>query len=234
MGILRRLAKGMAKVGAKIVAMNQEFLTEEEVVRVTNEKFVTVRRDELHGNFDCTVDISTAEEDEAKASRLEFMLQTMGNTGDPGVTKILLTEIARLRRMPDLAHQIENYQQQPDPLQQKLKELELRKLEADIMLQEAEAMERQTQASLNQAKAREATAKADAMDLDFVETESGVKQARDLQKIERQSEANQDLKVTDAILNQRNGKPSPDGKVDTAPTQNNINEAIGFNVATRG
>ena len=234
MGILRRLAKGMAKVGAKIVAMNQEFLSEEEVVRVTNEKFVTVRRDELHGNFDCTVDISTAEEDEAKASRLEFMLQTMGNTGDPGVTKILLTEIARLRRMPDLAHQIQNYQPQPDPMQQKLKELELRKLEADIVLQEAEAMERQTQASLNQAKAREAIAKADALDLDFVETESGVKQARDLQKIERQSEANQDLKVTDAILNQRNGKPSAEGKVDSTPTQDNINEAIGFNATTRG
>ena len=233
MGILRRLAKGMAKIGAKIVAMNQEFLSEEEVVRVTNEEFVTIRRDELHGNFDCKVDISTAEEDEAKASRLEFMLQTMGNTGDPGITKIILTEIARLRRMPDLAHKIKTFEPQPDPMQEQLKQLELRRLQAEVMELEAQASERQAQALLNQAKAREAHANADATDLNFVETETGTKHARDLQKIERQAEANQDLKVTDAILNQRNGQTT-DGKVDTSPTPDNIVNAIGFNAASRG
>lgn len=226
MGILRRLAKGVAKVGAKIVAMNQEFLSEEEVIRLTNEKFVTIRRDELHGNFDCKVDISTAEEDEAKASRLEFMLQTMGNTGDPGITKILLTEIARLRRMPDLAHRIKNYEPQPDPILEQTKQLELRKLAAEVSELEAKAM-------LNQAKAREANSNADMKDLDFVETETGTKHGRDLQKIERQAEANQDLKVTDAILKQTNGL-TPDGKVDTSPTRENIGEAIGFNAVTRG
>ena len=232
MGILRRLAKGMAKVGAKIVAMNQEFLSEQEVIRLTNEEFITVKRDELYGNFDTDVTIATAEEDEAKASRLEFMLQTMGNTGDPGVTKILLTEIARLRRMPDLAHQIEHYQPQPDPLAQRIKELEVQKLEAEVAKLQSEAQERQTAAGLNNAKAREASSNADAKDLDFVETETGTKHTRDLQKIERQAEANQDLKVTDAILNQRNSK-SPDGKVDTSPTKENIGEAVGFNAATR-
>ena len=233
MGILRRLAKGMSKIGAKIVAMNQEFLSEEEVIRVTNDEFVTIRRDELHGNFDCKVDISTAEEDEAKASRLEFMLQTMGNTGDPGVTKILLTEIARLRRMPDLAHKIKNFEPQPDPVQEQLKQLELRKLAAEVGELEAKAIERQTQATLNQARAREAHSNADATDLEFVEGETGTKHARDLQKIERQAEANQDLKVTDAILKQRNGT-SADGKVDTSPTKENIGDAIGFNAASRG
>ena len=232
MGILRRLAKGMARVGAKIVAMNQEFLSEEEVIRVTNEEFITVRRDELHGNFDIKVDIATAEEDEAKASRLEFMLQTMGNTGDPGVTKILLTEIARLRRMPDLAHQIKNYEPQPDPLQEQIKQLELAKLEAEVENLRAEAMERQAKAQKALADARLAGSTADAKDLDFVETETGVKQARDLQKIERQAEANQDLKVTDAILKQRHGT-TPDGKPDTTPTRQTIGDAIGFNAATR-
>lgn len=234
MGILRRLAKGMAKVGSKIVAMNQEFLSEEEIIRITNEEFVTIRRDEMQGNFDIKVEIATAEEDEAKATRLEFMLQTMGNTGDPGMTKIILSEIARLRRMPDLAHRVQNYEPQPDPIQQKLRELEVRELEAKIMVQEAEALERKTQAELNQAKAKEALSRADNMDLEFVERDTGTKQARDLEKIERQAEANQDMKVTEAILGQRNPSNGLDDKPDTSPTPENIGTAVQFNAATRG
>jgi hypothetical protein len=40
MAILRRLAQGMAEIGTKIIAMNAVFLSEQEVVRVTNEQFV--------------------------------------------------------------------------------------------------------------------------------------------------------------------------------------------------
>lgn len=232
MGILRRLAAGMAEVGTKVLTMNQEFLSEEEVIRLTNEEFITVRRDELHGNFDTKVEISTAEENEAKASRLEFMLQTMGNTGDPGITNIILTEIAKLRRMPDLAHKVENFKPEPDPMQEKMKELSLMKLEAEIGLIQAQAAHYGSNIDVNASKARKSTAEAEAMDLDFVERETGTKQARELQKIERQAEANQDLKVTDAILNQRNGINS-DGKVDSTPTRQNISDAVGFNAVTR-
>jgi hypothetical protein len=232
MGILRRMAKGMAQIGSKIISMNHEFLSAEEVVRLTNEEFITIKRDELYGNFDTKVEISTVEENEAKANRLEFMLQTMGNTGDPGITKIILMEIARLRHMPDLAHQIKTYVPQPDPIAQKRAELELREYEAKIVKLEAEAMEVQTQAQLNQAKAREALARADMTDLNYVEQETGTKHARDIQKTERQAEANQDLVVTKAILGQRNGA-TPDGKIDTSPTRENIGDAIGYNAATR-
>src|SRR5690606_39118291 len=79
MAILRRLASGLVQVGKKICAMNAIFLSETEVVRVTNEQFVEVRREDLAGNFDLKVDISTAEVDNNKAQDLAFMLQTMGN-----------------------------------------------------------------------------------------------------------------------------------------------------------
>ena len=148
--------------------------------------------------------------------------------------KIILSEIARLRRMPDLAHRVQNYEPQPDPAQEKLRELEIRELEAKIMLQEAEALERKTQAELNQAKAKEALSRADTMDLDFVERDTGTKQARDLEKIERQAEANQDMKVTEAILGQRNPSNGPGDKPDTSPTPENIGTAVRFNAATRG
>lgn len=47
MAILRRLAKGMEEIGTKIAAMNAAFLSEEETVRITNDEFVTVKREDL-------------------------------------------------------------------------------------------------------------------------------------------------------------------------------------------
>jgi hypothetical protein len=171
MGILRRLAGGLEKMAAKMITMNQVFLSEEEVVRVTNEKFVTVRRDELAGEFDLEVDVTTAEIDQAQAQDLSFMLQTLGNTLDWEFTKIILVQIAQLKRMPRLAHMIENFSPQPDPLDQQLKQLEIRKLEAEVM-------ETESKAQLNAAKAAEATSKKDKIDLDYVEQETGTTHER--------------------------------------------------------
>lgn len=202
-GILRRLADGMIQIGRKFVSMNAEFLSEEEVVRITAKDFVTVRREDLAGNFDLTLAISTAEEDNQKAQELAFMLQTNGPNSDPAETRIIRAEIARLRKMPELAKKIEEYQPQPDPLAVAKAQMELKLLEAQIAKEqalgakhtaEAEAAGARgfkdvTQGNLNTAKAdeaggkgREANAKADKMNLDTVEQETGVKQERELQK----------------------------------------------------
>ncbi len=44
------------------------------------------------------------------------MLQTLGNNVDFGLTKLLLSDIAKLRKMPDLAKAIKSYDPQPDPI----------------------------------------------------------------------------------------------------------------------
>ncbi|QDH84002.1 portal protein [Achromobacter phage vB_AxyP_19-32_Axy11] len=217
MAILRRLAKGMTEVGTKIIAMNAVFLSEKEVVRVTNEEFVHVLREDLKGNFDLQVDISTAEVDNQKAGDLSFMLQTLGNTMDFGITKMILTEIAKLKRMPELAHAIKRFEPKPDPLAEKIKELEIQKLEMEIA-------EMRTKAMLNEAKAREAVANGDLKNLDYLEQETGTKHAREMQKQQAQAEGNQDLKVTDALL-----KPQKEGE-----TPPNIDAAVGYNALTRG
>ena len=200
LAILRRLSAGIIKIGRKIISMNAEFLSETEVVRITEEQFVEVRRDDLPGNFDLALSISTAEEDNSKAQELSFMLQTMGNNMDPAMSRLILADIARLRKMPDLAKQIEEYQPQPDPLAQKQAELQ-------IALMEAELQEKQTVIALNQAKIQSEMAKAnhlnsqaDLKDLDFVEQESGVKQERDLQKQGAQARAQAQMKVLDHEL----------------------------------
>lgn len=196
-GILRRLASGMVKIGRKIIAMNQEFMEEEEVIRITNGEFVPVRRDDLAGKIDLKLDISTIEEDNVKAQELAFMLQTMGNNMDPGMTKLILRDIARLRKMPELAHQIEVYEPQPDPMEQQIKQLTIQKLQAEVAEINARAMSLQSEAQLDQAKVGETQAKtrlmgsqADITDLDFMEQESGVKQERDKELQGEQARSN--------------------------------------------
>lgn len=226
MSILRRLAQGIVEVGMKFASMNAVFLSEQEVVRVTNKEyvqlspaqkegakaandetqdmFVTVNREDLEGNFDTEVDVSTAEVDNAKSQDLSFMVQTIGPNAGTEVTLMLLAEIADLKRMPALGHKLRNFQPTPDPVQEKLKELEIKRLEAEIA-------ELESRKALNEAKAGEAVSKRDLTDLDYVEQETGTKHARQLDAQGAQARANQDLEITKALVKPRKeGESKPD------------------------
>ena len=205
LGILRRLSNAILKIGRKIISMNSEFLSDEEVVRVTNEEFVKIDRKDLAGNFDIRLSISTAEEDNAKAEELAFMLQTGASSADPGEVRMIRAEIARLRKMPDLAKKIESYQPPPpDPMQQQLQQLEMAKLEAEVALLQAKVANEQATAQLNgakvgteQAKAANLSSDTDIKNLDFVEQESGVKQERAKELHGEQARSQAQLKLLD-------------------------------------
>ena len=143
--------------------MNSEFLEEEEVVRITNNTFIPVRRDDLAGNFDLKLTISTAESDNNKAQELSFMLQTMGNNMDPSMSKLILSEIARLRQMPDLAKQIEDFEPQPSPEEQEIQQLQIEKLKAEVELLKAQAKEAATKGDVNTAKVEVEQARAEVL-----------------------------------------------------------------------
>lgn len=166
MAILRRLAKGMMEIGNKIIAMNAVFLSDEEVVRVTNKEYVSVRREDLRGNFDLEVDIATAEEDNAKSENLSFLLQTIGNNMDQSVSMMILAEWADLKRLPELAERLRTWQ--PDPEQVQIQKqfqmlqiqnlmLQNEKLKSEIMENQANAQKLGSDA---QAKAVDAQTKA--------------------------------------------------------------------------
>ena len=204
LGILRRLSNGITKLGRKMIAMNSEFLSDEEVVRVTNEQFVKVRKEDLAGEFDLELSISTAEEDNNKAEQLAFMFQTIGPNGDQGMTSLILSDIARLRKMPELAEKIENYQPQPDPMQQKIQQLEIEKLMAEVEEIRARALQYQAKAQLDGAKVGTESVKqgnlqsdTDQKNLNFVEQESGVTQERDKELHGAQAESQLKLKQYD-------------------------------------
>ena len=199
LAILRRFAEGITKVGRKIISMNASFLDEREVVRLTNSTFIEVRRDDLTGKFDLELSISTAEEDESKAQQLAFMLQTASGE-DPSLRKMILSEIARLRKMPELAQKIIDFNPEPDEMQQQLQQLQMQKLEAEIQLLQAQAQEASAGGALKGAKIEVESSrssmlqnKADRDTLNYVEQEGGITHNRkvELEKIKR--DANKEL-----------------------------------------
>lgn len=187
--LVRNIAENLIKpLMRKWMAYNYEFLEEEEIVRVTNEEFVPIRRDDLEGNIDIDISISTAEDNAAKAQELSFLLQTMGPNQDFEINKMLMAQIAKLSRQPELEKQILAHQPQPDPMAQQAKQLELEKLMLDIEMMKANITDKMARAGENQidaevkkakmqvelAKARKIGSESDKLDLDFLMTDSGV------------------------------------------------------------
>lgn len=204
MAILRRLAKGIVDVGVKFTAMNSIFLSEKEVVRVTNEEFVEIKREDLKGNFDLKVDISTAEIDDMKVKDIGFILQTVGPDLEPQMKMMMLAEMAELKRMPKLANDFRNWKPTPDPLVEELKQLQVESEKMKIL-------ELQSKIRLNEAKAAETLASKDQKDLDFVEQETGTKHERDMERQQGQAEGNKELEITKALVRPRKeGESEPD------------------------
>lgn len=209
MSILRRLAKSVARIGEKIIAMNAVFLSEEETIRITNKEFITIQREDLKGNFDLEVDITTAEINDAKVQDLAFILQTIGPNIDPQITMMILSEIAGLKNMPELQERISTYQPQPDPLAEEMKQLEIEKIKSEI--------------AYNNARAENMVASARAQDLDSEMEASGYKHSQAMEKQKAQAQGNQDLQVTKALTQSRKQGEMPA----------DIDAAIGYNLISK-
>jgi hypothetical protein len=213
------MSEGVKKVARKIMAMNAIFLSEEEVIRITDEEFTTIKREDLRGEHDLHLKITTAEDDNAKAQELAFMLQTGASNADPEEVRMIRAEIADLRKMPALAKKIREYQAPPpDPLLVKEQELKIQLLEAQIQNELAKAHENQANGerdleivNTERAKQRKLLAEADAIDLDYVEQEAGVHQERDKEKIDLQHRATMQQKQADIEIAKakERSKPKP-------------------------
>lgn len=213
MGILRRLMNGIVELGYHFMSMNAEFLSDVEQVRIHKDEFQDITKDSLYGDVDIILSISTLETDNAKAEDLTFMLQTMGNSLPLQMTQYVLAEIAKLRKMPDLARAIEEYEPQPDPMQEYIQQLQAKLLEAEIMYTHARAQEHLSGAGLKgakvpveQARANNLQNKADLDNLNFVKEVSGDRIREDLQRLRAElaekTRANLDEKAGEAMLNQ--------------------------------
>lgn len=189
LSLVRNISENLIKpLMRKWMSYNSEFLEDEEVVRITNEEFVPVRRDDLMGNVDIEISISTAEDNAARSQELGFLLQTLGNTMPFEMTQMVLAEIVKLSRMPELEKQIKEFKQEPDPAAQQIQQAEMerlmlenKKLQSEIERNISRASEDQIdielkarKAQVEEAKARKLASESDLMDLDFLRKNDGV------------------------------------------------------------
>lgn len=188
MNIVRNVAENLVKpLMRKWTAYNAEYLEEEEVIRVTNDEFVPVRKDDLEGRIDIDITIATAEDNAAKSQELSFLLQTLGPNEDPEIRREIMADIMELMRMPDQAKRMREYQPQADPAEEEMKRLQLENLQlenshlkAKIADANARAGENVVDAELKRNKARVEAAKArkiegdaDLSDLKFIKEDEG-------------------------------------------------------------
>lgn len=214
LNIVRNIAENLVKpLMRKWMAYNSEFLEESEVVRITNEEFVEVRRDDLAGKIDIDITVSTQEDNAARAQELGFLLQTLGSSLPFDMTRMIMAEIAKLSKLPTLEKQILEYKQEPDPVQQKMQELQLAKLEAEIQRLKADAMnkiassqeneadkeEKMAQAMLKRAQARKAESEADILDITYVKTDEQIDEQTALEKELLKFEMEMERKQFDAL-----------------------------------
>lgn len=195
-GIVRRLGSGLETVARKFLTMNALFLDETEVVRVTNENFVPVKRDDLAGEFDLRINVSTPEEDQSKSQNLSFILQTLGNNLPPEVPIKIMAKIVKLHKLPDLAHYLETWEPKPDPLQEAMQQLEIAKLQAETALLNAQAREADAKSFVQEAKVGVENARAanmqsttDKNNLDFYDKANGTDHDRALELQQQKSNA---------------------------------------------
>ena len=225
LNLVRNIAENLVKpLMRKWMSYNSEFLEEEEVVRITNEEFVPVRRDDLSGRVDIEITVSTSEDNQAKAQELSFMMQTMGQELTP-VQLRLLADWADLVKLPDQAKRlredadrIEQQMSQPDPFQEQMKQIELEKaqlgnekLKAEIAQMysessenEADKAEKMAQAEHKRAQTRKLNSESDLKDLEFVRIDEEVDHNRDMEKKDFDRLANLDQMVLQAQMGSEN------------------------------
>ena len=228
-GIVRRIGNGMVEVARKFLTMNALFLEEEEVVRVTNANFVPVKRDDLAGEYDLRINVSTPEEDQSKSQNLSFILQTLGNNLPPEVPIKIMAKIVKLHKLPDLAHYLETYEPKPDPLAEAMQQLEIAKLEAETALLKAQAREadaksfvQEAKVSVEQARAGQMQSQTDRNNLDFYDKANGTEHERALELQQKKL----DTDVTKDVLKNQNALELADKQRGTALLQEHAKASL--------
>lgn len=213
--LIRNIAENLVKpLVRKIMTYNAEYLTDEEIIRLTNGELVPIRRDDLDGKLDIEITISTQEENSAKAQQLSFLLQTLGNNVPFEMTQLVLSDIARLSRMPELEKNIKEYKPQPDPAQEQAKQLEMQKLTLENQKLQAEIEDLMARAGENQidaqlkinkakveaAKARKLESDADLGDIKFLKEDNEYDRLVDNEKFERERQKELEMMLMQSRL----------------------------------
>ncbi|EJM4836582.1 hypothetical protein NON42_001166 [Campylobacter coli] len=203
--IVRNISENLVKpLLRKWMEYNAEYLDEETMFRITETDFIPVRRDDLYGSIDIDLRISTNEDNQLKAGELSFLLQTIGPHEDPKIRQRIMSQIAKLYKMPDLAYFIDTYQPQPDPMQQAMLQAQLENLQAqthELMTSSerniVDGSLKEAKIPVEQAKARQLGANTDFRNLEYYQKQQGIDKMQDFAKTQADLESKERMKQMD-------------------------------------
>ena len=204
LSILRRLSNMLfIDMGRMTVAMNQVFLSEEEVIRITDREFVTIKREDLQGEFDLKIKVSTPERDADQATKIYKLMQTNSASMDPDLAKEHYIQLAELWQLDSLADKIRNHKPQPNPKQEELMDLQLEEQKLKNALaqkqledfdskiyerlsrtgqnEEMDVILAQAKAAQHRATAEKLQSETDVIDAAFLKLESGQQRMEDVE-----------------------------------------------------
>jgi len=153
--LLRRMSSQLFKdmISQDIINM-QAFSGPEEVVRITDSEFVTIKREDIQGQFDITIDVHTPAKNQETAQTLSFILQAAGESLDPEIKNMVLSDIIRLKGRPALADKIEKHEPQENPAAEEMQRIQLENAKFENQL-----LQMKIQESMGKAKVSEAVVK---------------------------------------------------------------------------
>ena len=203
LNIVKNIAENLIKpLLRKWLAYDAEFLDEETQIRITNDEFLWIKRDDLGANIDLEFAISTTDDNQNRAQELSFMLQTNAQTLPFEITKPMLVQLARLYRLPDLAKSIEEYEPQPDPIAEQLQQIQLQGAQAEVELTSSKAQKNMAEIPLKEAKVETELAKAENMgsrtdmqDLDFLRKYNQIDEKNSMAEQNRKNQFDLDLQA---------------------------------------
>jgi hypothetical protein len=186
MANVRKFNKPFVEIIKKMAEANRQFITDDKVIALSDNEFKTIRPDDLQAKISLKIEVSTPELDHKTANDLAFLAQTLGDSVPMKVKNLILSDIARLRRRPDLAKMLLDIPE-PSPSEQELElhQLQVELLKAQIANEYAKGQENQADSVLKNAKADTEVAKAEVLystkdnqDLDFLQKREGTAEKR--------------------------------------------------------
>ena len=186
MSNVRKFNKPFVAIIKKMAEVNRQFITDDKVIALSDNEFKTIRPNELQSSINIKIQVSTPELDDRAANDLGFLVQTLGDSVPPKAKNMMLSDIARLKKRPDLAKMLLDLPE-PGPTEQELEMhgLQVQLLQAQIANEQAKGVENLADENLKNAKAETEIAKtkvlystADNQDLDFLQKRDGTSEKR--------------------------------------------------------
>ena len=160
MSSVRKFNKPFTTIIKKMAEVNRQFITDDKVIALSDNEFKTIRPNDLQSDINIKIKVSTPEMDDKTANDLGFLTQTLGESVPMTVKNAILSDIARLKKRPDLAKMLLDIPE-PGPTKEEMElhQLNVELLKAQIENEQAKGVENLADENLKNAKAETEIAK---------------------------------------------------------------------------